>query len=101
MTAQVMLSDESRRRLEELARRTGRPADELASEAVDRLFAATEDSQAKPPIESPAMPDWKRALLGIEGMWANRDDLDAFYTQIRREADRMQPMDPPHPLEIK
>lgn len=81
------LTRANEQKLEYLSSRTGRSRDDLLNEAVERL---------QPPSEpKAALKDWKAALRGIEGMWADRDDLDEFYAQIRREANRVEPPDTP------
>ena len=59
MVATVLkLSEQSKQKLEELSRRTGRTLDDLANEAIDRL------AEAEKPVA-----DWKAALMQAAGMW--------------------------------
>ena len=78
---QVELEDLNREKLDALARRTGRTRDQLVNEAVERLVVETDEEEHEKFLA------WREALLGIEGMWADRDDLPDF-GEIRRSMDR-------------
>lgn len=81
MVATVLkLSEQSKQKLEELSRRTGRTLDDLANEAIDRL------AEAEKPVA-----DWKAALMQAAGMWKDRDDIPELMTQLKREWNRIEP----------
>jgi predicted DNA-binding protein len=73
---QVYLTEEQERGLKQLAASTGRRQSELIRAAIDGYLAQEESS------------DWKKALEAVRGMWADRDDLDAFYADLRKDWDR-------------
>ena len=68
---QIYLTDEQQRGLERLAAITGRRKSDLIRRALDRYLA---EHQPK---------DWKDALEAVRGMWADRDDLDEFVSDLR------------------
>ncbi len=72
---QVYLTEEQDRGLKGLVERSGRKQSELIREAVDRLLA-----EHRP-------KDWRAALEGVRGMWADRDDLDELYADLRAEVE--------------
>jgi len=72
---QVYLTEEQDRALKSLAESSGRKQSELIREAIDRLLA---ENRPK---------DWKQALEAVRGMWADRDDLDALYGELRAEVE--------------
>jgi predicted transcriptional regulator len=78
-TAQITLSDVNSRKVRELAERIGRTPDDLVNEAVQNYFRDAGD-QAK-------FDEWREAMIRVEGMWADRDDLPDF-EQVRRSLDR-------------
>lgn len=68
---QVYLTEDQDRGLKGLAETTGRKQSELIREAVNRLLA---ENRPK---------DWRAALEAVRGMWADRDDLDELYGELR------------------
>ena len=68
---QVYLTEEQDRGLKGLAKSSGRRQSELIREAVDRLLA---ENRPK---------DWREALEAVQGIWADRDDLDELYEDLR------------------
>ena len=73
---QVYLTQEQDRGLKSLAESSGRKQSELIREAIDRLLA---ENRPK---------DWKQALESVRGMWADRDDLDELYADLRTDWER-------------
>jgi predicted DNA-binding protein len=73
---QVYLTEEQDRGLKGLAESTGRKQSELIREAIERLLA-----EHRP-------KDWRQALEGVRGMWADRDDLDELYADLRDDWER-------------
>ena len=71
MRTQVYLTEEQDRGLKGLAESSGRKQSELIREAVDRLL-----TEQRP-------KDWRAALESVRGMWADRDDLDELYADMR------------------
>jgi predicted transcriptional regulator len=74
-TLQIELSDSQSEALQSLARETGRTAQQLLSEAIQRLLD-----------ESDAV-DWRSALASLAGVWADRNDLPDI-RELRREWER-------------
>jgi hypothetical protein len=72
-----------------LAEQTGKTPDELLNQAIEKLPVQTDEDQER------GLDEWRQALLAVKGMWKDRDDLDEFYAQIRREANRIEPPDEP------
>jgi hypothetical protein len=68
---QIYLTDEQQCALEKLAAITGRRKSDLIRRALDRYLA-----EHRP-------KDWKDALEAVRGMWADRDDLDEFVSNLR------------------
>jgi Arc/MetJ-type ribon-helix-helix transcriptional regulator len=68
---QVYLTEEQDRGLKGLAESSGRRQSELIREAVDRLLA---ENRPK---------DWREALDAVQGIWADRDDPDQLYEDLR------------------
>lgn len=68
---QVYLTEEQERGLKRLSAATGRKQSELIREALDRYLGANEPK------------DWKAAFESVRGMWADRDDLDDFVSDLR------------------
>ncbi len=76
---QIYLSDGQTRELDRRARERGTTRSQVIREAIERYIGPVWD-----PVE------FKVALKGIAGMWADRDDLDEFYADLkRREQERM------------
>jgi Arc/MetJ-type ribon-helix-helix transcriptional regulator len=73
---QVYLTEEQDRGLKGLAELSGRRQSELIREAIDRLLA-----EHRP-------KDWKEALEAVRGMWADRDDLNELYADLRTDWER-------------
>jgi predicted DNA-binding protein len=73
---QVYLTEEQERGLKRLAASTGRKQSELIRAAIDGYLAKAERQ------------DWKKALEAMRGMWADRDDLDELYADLRMDWDR-------------
>lgn len=72
---QVYLTEEQDRGLKQLAASSGRKQSELIREAVEGYLA-----ERKP-------KDWREALEAVRGMWADRDDLDELYADLRAEVE--------------
>jgi hypothetical protein len=70
---QLMLTREQNAELKRIAAATSRSEGELVREAVDDWL----------PRQKAEQEDWKAALLGLAGLWADRDDLDDFYAELR------------------
>jgi predicted DNA-binding protein len=68
---QIYLTEEQKRRLEQMAAATGKRQSDLIREALDGYLA---DQQPR---------DWQDALEAVRGMWADRDDLDDFVRDLR------------------
>jgi predicted DNA-binding protein len=73
---QVYLTEDQERGLKRLAAGSGRKQSELIREAIEGYLA---ERQPK---------DWKEALEAVRGMWADRDDLDELYADLRLDWDR-------------
>jgi predicted DNA-binding protein len=73
---QVYLTEDQDRGLKQLAASSGRKQSELIREAIEGYLA-----ERKP-------KDWKQALEALRGMWADRDDLDELYADLRLDWDR-------------
>jgi hypothetical protein len=80
----IKLNEQNSRRADELARRTGKTPETLVNEAFERFAnVATHESEE----ERERFLAWREALLGIEGMWKDRDDLPDFQ-ELRKSWDR-------------
>lgn len=79
----LKLSNRNKQKLDELSLRTGKSADELANEAIERLADASESSQPS--------PDWKSNIMRAAGIWKDRQDVGEFMEQLRLEWNRMAP----------
>lgn len=78
---QVRITAEQNARLKALSAATGKAEGELLREGLEKALDAGDQKQGE--------GDWKAALLGAAGMWADRDDLDEFYAERRkRRAER-------------
>ena len=69
---QIYLSTSQTRELDRRARQGGVTRSHLIREALDKYLGVTWD-----PVE------FKAALRGIAGIWADRDDLDELYADLR------------------
>lgn len=72
---QVYLTHDQDRGLKQLAAGSGRKQSELIREAIEGYLA-----ERKP-------KDWREALEEVRGMWADRNDLDALYGELRTEVE--------------
>lgn len=72
---QVYLTDEQDRGLKSLADSSGRKQSQLIRDAIDRLLA---ESRSR---------DWREALEAVCGIWADRDELDQLYDDLRQEVE--------------
>ena len=70
---QIYLTDEQKRQLARLAAASGRKQSEMIREAIDGYLAEREPK------------DWREAFEAVRGMWADRDDLDTFVSDLRAE----------------
>jgi predicted DNA-binding protein len=73
---QVYLTEEQEYGLNRLAASTGRKQSELIREAVESYLA-----ERRP-------KDWKEALEGMRGMWADRNDLDDLHAEAGKNWER-------------
>jgi predicted DNA-binding protein len=83
ITTVLKLTDRNKQKLDELSRQTGKSADELANEAIERL---TETAEAMHPVA-----DWKAGIMQAAGMWKDREDIPELMEQLRREWNRVEP----------
>ena len=81
---EVRLNEQNSQRAGDLARQTGKTPERLVNEAFEQ-FAETA-AQAEQDEQQKFLA-WREALLRIEGIWADRDDLPDF-VEIRRSMDR-------------
>ncbi len=81
MVRQINLTESNSRKLDQLSNQTGKTPDEVANEAIG-CFAVATDSE-----EEAKFQRWREALLRLEGMWENRDDLPDFEA-LRKTWDR-------------
>jgi predicted DNA-binding protein len=72
---QVYLTGKQKQELERLAASTGRRQSDMIREAIDGYLAQHEPK------------DWREALESVCGMWADRDDLDQLYGELRAEVE--------------
>ncbi len=82
---QIELKDANRRKLVDLASRTGRTQDEIVNDAMEQ-FAPSSANEAQL-VEADRFRAWREALLEMEGVWAERDDLPDF-SQLRNTWNR-------------
>jgi predicted DNA-binding protein len=73
---QVYLTGEQKKGLERLAASTGKRQSDMIREAIDGYLVRHEPQ------------DWREALESVRGMWADRDDLDELYADLRLDWDR-------------
>lgn len=81
--AHVMLRDDQREALKDIARRTGAKQSELIRQGVDLVIEAQESRLA----------DRQVALLNVFGIWRDRGDLDGNLAEARRVAAARRPGD--------
>lgn len=72
---QVYLTEEQNNGLKQLAASSGRKQSELIRDAVEGYLAGHKPN------------DWKEALVAVRGMWADRDDLDTLYGDLRADVE--------------
>ena len=70
---QVFLREEQRDALREIAARTGQRQSALIRHGVDLVIAEIQSKTA----------EWRVALDGVKGIWADREDLDRYSEQFR------------------
>jgi len=75
---QLFVTAEQKRRIKARAAATGKSEGEIIRRGIDR-----ELEQAAAAGEG---GDWKDAWRQAFGMWKDRDDLDEFYTRLRRRS---------------
>jgi hypothetical protein len=79
---QLFITAEQKRRIKTRAALTGVSEGEIIRRGIDREL----EHEAKD-----AEGDWKDAWRQAFGMWKDRDDLDEFYTSLRkRDKERME-----------
>lgn len=76
----LKLTEENKRKLDELASRTGNTPDELLNRAIEQFASRSSASSAQ--------QDWRSGWRQAAGMWKNRDDLPTLMSDIRSEWDR-------------
>lgn len=72
---QVYLTEAQDRDLKHLAASSGKKQSQLIREAIDGYLAERHPE------------NWRAALRAVRGMWADRDDLDDLYGELRREVE--------------
>ena len=72
--AQVFLREDQKRRLKEIAARTGKKQSALIREGVDRVIEENPEPEA----------DWREAPRRLFGIWADRDDVEEVIAENRR-----------------
>ena len=85
---QIYLSEGQTRELDRRARRQGTSRSALIREAVGQYLGPTWDAEG-----------FISALRDFQGIWADRDDIDAIYADLRRrERERLADLmrDPRH-----
>ena len=79
--AQVFLREDQKRRLKEIAARTGKKQSALIREGVDRVIEENPEPEA----------DWREATRRLFGIWADRDDVEEVIAENRRQIeDRLE-----------
>lgn len=73
---QVYLTGQQSERLQALSQLTGRTQSDLIREGVDSIVQQLE-----------AKRDWKTAVMGIVGIWADHDRVEDFIAEGRRLSD--------------
>ena len=79
-TAQINLTETQADALQKLSVQTGKTADELLQEAVNKLISEVGEAEAK-------REKWLASLRQAKGIWKDRDDLPDF-RELRKEFDR-------------
>jgi hypothetical protein len=74
---QLFVTAEQKRRLKTRAALTGLSEGEIIRRGIDREL---EDKSAEK-----QRADWKDAWRQAAGMWKDRDDIDAFYAERRKQ----------------
>lgn len=82
--AQVFLREDQKAALQRLSRRTGRKQSELIRHGVDLAIAEAETHGLQQVEAKAPSGDWKQAWLSAAGVWADRDDLDELYANMRK-----------------
>ncbi len=77
---QIYLTREERKALRTLAERDSKSQSELIREAIDRYI-----------VDELKEVDAAETLEKTFGVWADRDDLDGFIEDLRREGDERIP----------
>ena len=80
-TMNVTLTAANSETVRELSDRTGKQPEEVVNGLLQRLAS---DAEAE---EHRKFLGWREALIGIQGMWADRNDLPDF-EEVRRSLDR-------------
>ena len=77
---QIYLTREERKALRTLAERDSKSQSELIREAIDRYI-----------VDELKEVNAAEILEKTFGIWADRDDLDSFFEELRREGDARIP----------
>jgi len=80
-TIQISLNARNSELASSLARVTHKSPEQLVNEVFAKFAAEAEKD------EQQRFAEWREAMLQVEGMWADRDDLPDF-EEIRRSLDR-------------
>jgi metal-responsive CopG/Arc/MetJ family transcriptional regulator len=72
---QIYLTDAQTRELDRRAKQRGTTRSHLIREAVDEYLR---------PVQDPA--EFKAALDAVAGMWADRDDVEPTYAELKRRS---------------
>ena len=70
---QIYLTAEQKLLLERLAAASGKKQSEMIREAIDGYLAEREPT------------NWQQAFEAVRGIWADRDDVDHFVSDLRGE----------------
>lgn len=81
---QVKLNEQNSQRADELARQTGKTAEELVNDAFERFaeVAAQDDEEERRKFLA-----WREAAMKVAGIWKDRTDLPDF-EELRKSWDR-------------
>lgn len=85
---QIYLTPEQSRGVEAIAVRRGQTKSEVIRAAINRFLAENLGS------------DRQALLRQAAGIWADRDDLPQFFTELRQELDRETIDEPVEPVSI-